>query len=327
MSLLRSSLSLTLSLSLALPSVAMAGPPPPPPPKGTASAPDQPPDPNTISAEEKLNWAKKLFKEATAAHEAEDFYNSVIKFEQAYTFAPDKHIFAYNIGQDAWELKDCARVKQYLELFLIKETAKEDLRKKAQELLAKADGNSECVTGNTSPQPTNPTQPKTSGPAEDSEDPLLQKKRKGGGDDEIEDDGPRKRGSSGLLIGGVILTVAGIGAAGAGIGTMFAAKTKAQAATDAANTGATTKFPQGRFDDDVQGQVKSAKTLNIVAPILIGVGGAMLIGGIVMIVIDRGNKKNSRGFYANGGRRVQLTGLGAAPLPGGGATGSLALSF
>jgi hypothetical protein len=178
MSLLRSSLSLTLSLSLALPSVAMAGPPPPPPPKGTAATPDQPPDPNTISAEEKLKWAKKLFGEATAAHEAEDFYNSVIKFEQAYTFAPDKHIFAYNIGQDAWELRDCARVKQYLELFLIKETAKEDLRKKAQELLAKADGNSECVTGGTAPNPSNPTRRATQGPADDSEDPLLTKKKK-----------------------------------------------------------------------------------------------------------------------------------------------------
>jgi len=325
MSLLRSSLSLSLSLSLALPSVAMAGPPPPPPPKGTATTPDQPPDPNTISAEEKLKWAKKLFGEATAAHDSEDFYNSVIKFEQAYTFAPDKHIFAYNIGQDAWELRDCARVKQYLELFLIKETAKEDLRKKAQELLAKADGNSECVTGNNAPVSSNPTQPRTSGPAEDSEDPLL-KKKKGGGDDEIEDDGPKKRGASGLLIGGVILTVVGVGAAGAGLGTLFAAKSKAQAASDAANPSATTNFPQGNYDDDVQGNVKSAKTLNLVAPILIGVGGAALIGGIVMIVIDRGNKKKQKGFYANQGR-VQLAGLGAAPLPGGGATGSLALRF
>jgi hypothetical protein len=135
---------------------------------------DQPPDPNTISAEEKLKWAKKLFGEATAAHDAEDFYNSVIKFEQAYTFAPDKHIFAYNIGQDAWELRDCARVKQYLELFLIKETAKEDLRKKAQELLAKADGNKECVTGG-APAPNPDPPPQTQGPADDSEDPLLEK--------------------------------------------------------------------------------------------------------------------------------------------------------
>lgn len=324
MSLLRFSLSLTISMSLALPSVAMAGPPPPPPPKGTAAAPDQPPDPNTISAEEKLKWAKKLFGEATAAHDSEDFYNSVVKFEQAYTFAPDKHIFAYNIGQDAWELRDCARVKQYLELFLIKETAKEDLRKKAQELLAKAEGNSECVTGNTA-QAANPTQPKANTPApEDEEDPLLQNKRRGN-DDAVDDDGPKKRGTSGLMIGGVILTVLGVGAAGAGVGTLFAGKSKAQAATDAADIG-TTNFPQGAYDDDVQSDVKTSKTLGLVSPILIGVGGAMLVGGIVMIVIDRGNKKKGKGFYANS-NRVQLTGLGATPLPGGGAAGTLSLRF
>ncbi|MBL9106924.1 MAG: hypothetical protein JNL82_38845 [Myxococcales bacterium] len=327
MSLLRLSLSLTLSASLALPSVALAGPPPPPPPKpGAAAAPDQPPDPNSVSSEERLKWAKKLFTEASAAHEAEDFYNSVIKFEQAYTFAPDKHIFAFNIGQDAWELRDCARVKQYLELFLIKETSKEDLRKKAQELLAKAEGNSECVTGGPAPSSGGgggPTQPK-SGPAEDSEDPLLQKKPRGG-DDEI-DDSPKKRGASGLLIGGVIMTVVGIGAAGGGIGTMLAAKGKAGAAEDAAGISDTTNFPQGSYDNDVQKDIKTVKTLNLMTPILIGVGGALLVGGIVMIVVDRGNKKKGKGFYANQGR-VQLSGLGATPLPGGGAAGSLALRF
>ncbi len=319
MSLVRSSLSMTLSLSLALPSVALAEPPPPPP--GGKAGADQPHDPDTISAEEKLKWAKKLFGEATAAHDSEDFYNSVVKFEQAYRFAPDKHIFAYNIGQDAWELRDCARVKQYLELFLIKETAKEDLRKKAQELLAKADGNSECVTGNAAPEPSGPP-PKVV--VDGGDGPDLS----GGGD---KDDGeeappPRKRGASGLLIGGVILSVVGVGAAGAGIGTMFAAKSKVQAVNDAADVGATTGFPQGSYDDEVQGQAKSAKTLNVVTPILIGVGGAMLIGGIVMIVIDRGNKRKHRGFYA-GQKPVQLGGLGAAPLPGGGAAGSLVLRF
>lgn len=327
MSLLRLSLSLTLSTSLALPSVALAGPPPPPPPKpGAATAPDQPPDPNSVSSEERLKWAKKLFTEASAAHEAEDFYNSVIKFEQAYTFAPDKHIFAFNIGQDAWELRDCARVKQYLELFLIKETSKEDLRKKAQELLAKAENNSECVTGGPAPSSGGgggPTQPK-SGPAEDSEDPLLQKKSRGG-EDEI-DDTPKKRGASGLLIGGVIMSVVGVGALGGGIGTMLVAKGKAGSIEDAANKSDITNFPQGSFDNDVQKDIKSVKTLNLMTPILIGVGGALLVGGIVMIVIDRGNKKKGKGFYANQSR-VQLSGLGATPLPGGGAAGSLALRF
>ena len=328
---LRTSLSLVLCASMVASSVAQAAPPPPPPPppsgSATASA-DQPPDPNAVSAEERLKWAKKLFTEARAAHDAEDFYNSVIKFEQAYSFAPDKHIFAFNIGQDSWELKDCARVKQYLELFLIKETANEDLRKKAQEILSKADNNKDCVTGGPAPTTTTPTgnTGSSSRPApEDDEDPLLGKKNRNG--DDTEDDAPKKRGASGLLIGGVVLTVLGVGAAGGGIGTMLAAKGKAADAEAAADVGATT-FPQGKFDSDVAGDLKSLKTLNLVTPILLAAGGAMLVGGIVMIIIDRGNKKKGKGFYARRpGHGVQLGGIGATPLPGGGAAGSLALHF
>jgi hypothetical protein len=61
-----------------------------------------------------------------------------------------------------------------------------------------------------------------------------------------------------------------------------------------------------------RGDVKSAKTLNLVTPILIGVGGAMLIGGIVMIVIDRGNKKKGKGFYANQRPRAARRSRGGA---------------
>ncbi len=330
---LRSSLSLALCTSLAASSVAQAAPPPPPPPpSGSATATaDQPPDPNAVSAEERLKWAKKLFTEARAAHEAEDFFNSVVKFEQAYSFAPDKHIFAFNIGQDSWELRDCARVKQYLELFLVKETANEDLRKKAQELLGKIENNKECVTGG--PAPTAAPTPASSGPASDSEDPLLEKKRNGG-DDGSGDDEPKKKGASGLLIGGVVLAVLGVGAAGGGIGTMLAAKGKASSITDAAQVNGAgslpgaTGFAQGRYNSDVNSDIKSLKTLNLVTPILLAAGGAMLVGGLVMIVVDRGNKKKGKGFYAHRpGHGVQLGGIGAAPLPGGGAAGSLALHF
>jgi len=325
---LRTSLSLVLCTSLAASGVAQAAPPPPPPPPPSGSATataDQPPDPNAVSAEERLKWAKKLFTEARAAHDAEDFFNSVIKFEQAYTFAPDKHIFAFNIGQDSWELRDCARVKQYLELFLIKETANEDLRKKAQELLAKADGNKECVTGGPAPTSGGGGSKQPVGPAEDSEDPLLSK-RGGGSDDGGDDDAPKKRGASGLLIGGIVLTVLGLGAAGGGVGVMLAAKNKAKGIEDQAGADGPTGFAQGNYSSSVADDMKSLKTLNTVTPILFAAGGALLVGGIVMIVIDRGNKKKGKGFYARQSG-VELAGVGATPLPGGGAAGSLALRF
>lgn len=334
MSILRASLSVVLCASLAQPTGALAAPPPPPPPPGGSAAaaaqPEQPPDPSTVTAEERINWAKKLFKEATEAHDREDFYNSVIKFEQAYSFAPDKHIFAFNIGQDAWELRDCARVKQYLELFLVKENAKMDLRKKAQEILSKAENNPECVTGGPAQtsQPTNTTNNNTtSRPASDEEDPLALKKKNNSGGGDSTDDEPKKRGTSGLFLGGVVLMVLGIGAVGGGVGTLAIAKSKAGAIEDAAAPGMiVTSFSQGQYNDDVDGDFKSLKTLNLVTPILLAAGGAMLVGGIAMIVVDRGNKKKGKGFYA-GKQRVQLTGLGASPLPGGGAAGSLSLRF
>jgi len=325
---LRTALSLALCTSLAASSMAQAGPPPPPPPPASGSATavsDQPPDPNAVSAEERLKWAKKLFLEAQAAHDAGDYFNSVIKFEQAYSFAPDKHKFAFNIGQDAWELKDCARVKQYLELFLIKEMANVEMRKDAQALLAKAEGNKECVTGGPAPAAGTAPAPQPRGPAEDSEDPLLEKKNRGSSD-ATEDDAPKKRGASGLLIGGVVLAVLGVGAAGGGIGTMMAAKSKAGAIEDTANAGGSTQFAQGKYDSGVAGDMKSLKTLNLVTPILLAAGGAMLVGGVVMIVLDRKAKKNGTGFYARHSR-VQLAGIGATPLPGGGAAGSFALHF
>jgi len=106
---------------------------------------------------------------------------------------------------------------------------------------------------------------------------------------------------------------------------MLAAKGKAGSIEDTAAKGST-NFAQGQFDSGTAGDFKSLKTMNLMTPLLLSVGGALVVGGIVMIVIDRGNKKKGKGFYA---RRsgVELAGMGAAPLPGGGAAGSFALHF
>ena len=336
MSIKRASLSVLLCTTLAQPAVAWAGPPPPPPPGGGgAAAPEEPPDPSTLSPDERLNWAKRLFGEAKTAHDQGDFYNSVIRFEQAYAFAPDKHIFAFNIGQDAWELKDCARVKQYLELFLVKEQDNAELRKTAQELLQKAENNPECVTGGSAPAATAGTSGAASGgsasarPATDEEDPLSSGGSESGSSGGSDDDTPtKKRGVSGLFIGGVVLAVLGVGAVGGGMGTLMLAKKRATGIEDAAAPGSMIPtFPQGVYSSDIDGDYDSLKTLNTVTPILIAAGSAFLVGGVAMIVVDRLNKKKGKGFYAAKKPRLQLTGIGAAPLPGGGAGGSLGLRF
>ncbi|PCC75070.1 hypothetical protein [Nannocystis exedens] len=132
---------------------------------------------------------------------------------------------------------------------------------------------------------------------------------------------------SGLFIGGVVLAVLGVGAVGGGIGTLVGAKNRASGIEEAAAPGSViTTFPQGQYTSDVDDDFNSLKTLNLVTPILIAAGGALLVGGIAMIAVDRTNKKKGKGFYA-GKKRLEVTGLGAAPLPGGGAAGSFALRF
>jgi hypothetical protein len=329
MTIARTSLSVLICMTLAVPAVAFAAPPPPPPPGGggVAAQTEQPPDPSSVSPEERISWAKKLFKEAKEAHDREDFYNSVVKFEQAYSFAPDKHIFAFNIGQDAWELKDCARVKQYLEMFLVKENNNADLRKKAQELLAKAENNPACLTGG--PAAGGGDKPGTGekpppGPATDPENPLAG--TGSGTSDPTTGTETRKRGASGLLIGGVVLAVLGVGAVGGGIGTLAVAHRKVGEIEDAAAPGGFIgTFPQGQYNDDVADDFAGLKTLNTVTPILLATGGALLVGGVAMIAVDRINKKKGTGFHA-GDRTVEVVGFGAAPMRGG-ASVSLALRF
>lgn len=314
MSILRASLSLALGACMAWPTISLAASPPPSP-----SPPDeQPPDPGTVSPEERIVWAKKLFKAATEAHERGDFSRSIVKFEQAYSFAPDRHIFAYNIGQDAWELRDCARVKQYLQHFLTNETQKKDLRERAQEILARAENNPECVTGASAPTPT--VTPTTTPPraGSDEENPLAQTQQ-------VEAE-PTKRRTSGLFLGGVALTVLGVGAIGGGVGTLAAAIGKVNAIEDAMAPGEViTTFPQGYYNDDVARDFHSLKTLNLVTPILLAAGGAMLVSGAVMLAVDRRNKTRDRRLHA--GKKLVLTGLGGSPLPGGGAAASLSLRF
>ncbi|MEZ4428292.1 MAG: hypothetical protein R3A51_11455 [Nannocystaceae bacterium] len=307
----RQALCAVLCIGIAQPSVALANFEP---------EEDLPP-PDTLSDDEKLEWAKKLYKQAKEYHDNQDFYNSVIKYEQAYSYAPDKHIFAYNLGIDAWELKDCARVKQYLQLFVIKDEDNPELVSDAKEILKKADNNPECVTGQGDESPAEPGVTKASGPATDSEEVVLEKRERPG---ESVDSGEKKKGPSGMLIGGAVLTVLGVGAIGGGIGTFVIARGKANTLVSDADPGPT-GFSPNVYNSDTRANEDSLGTLNIVTPVLIGVGSALLATGVALIVVDSINKKKGKGHYASA-KKVELTGLGAAPTRGG-ATASLSLRF
>jgi hypothetical protein len=329
MSLCRASIAPLLCVSLALPNIALAAPPPPPKPGATAQPepqpqPEQLPDPSTMSADDKLNLAKRLYKEAKGFHDAGDYYNSVIKYEQAYTYAPDKHLFAYNLGVDAWELKDCARVKHYLQTFLLNDDSNDDLRKDAKRILQEAESNPECITQANAAAGGGGGGGGTSTTVEDNEEaPGLDRGNDGGGGEGNGDSKPKKK-VSGLLVGGAIMAVLGVGAAGGGAAVLVIGSGKKKELDALSEPGSTT-FPTGDYREarDLEASLKS---LGLVGPVLLGVGGAMLVGGIALIAMDRGNKKKGKGAYANAGA-PRLTGVGASPLPGGGGAAALTLSF
>ncbi|MCA9713096.1 MAG: hypothetical protein H6713_11025 [Myxococcales bacterium] len=282
-------------------------------------AEEAPPDPETLSDKEKLEWAKKLYLEAKEHHDNEDYYHSVIKYEQAYGYAPDKHIFAYNLGVDAWELKDCARVKQYLQLFLIKDEEHEELQADAREILKQAEGNPECITGGPGEEPPRegppPDEPQVPG---EIENPLTP-----GGPGTTAPE-PERKGPSGMLIGGVILTIVGAGAVAGGVGTLVVGKGAADELSTLSTPGVT-GFVGTEYDDAVMATERKLATMNTVSPILLAAGGALLAGGVALLVVDSLNRKHHRGHYANA-RGPRLTGFGVGPVTGG-AAASLQLRF
>ncbi len=323
MSPLRTALSLALCGSLAHPSVALGAMAAPDACEGATQASELP-DVTGLNDDEKLEWAKKLYIEAKGFHETGNYYCSVIKYEQAYTYAPDKHLFAYNLGVDAWELKDCARVKHYMQLFLVNDTESDDLRKDAKRILDEAEASADCITqagGASSSGGGNPADEDSGAPIEDNESaPGLS-----GSDSAGDDSGAKKtrKKTSGLLIGGVLLSVLGLGAAGGGIALTLSGKKKFDELTDASDKTNPTGFAQGFYDPEL---ASGAKTFGLVGPVLMGIGGGLLVGGVVMIVLDRGNKKKGKGVYANR-RGLQLEGVGAAPLRNGGGAASMTFRF
>ena len=79
------------------------------------------PDPATMTDDERMEYAKRLYVEGNDAFEMGTYDVALTKFETAYrVYVPSLHAFAFNIGIAALELGDCARAKiafqRYLDL-------------------------------------------------------------------------------------------------------------------------------------------------------------------------------------------------------------------
>jgi rubrerythrin len=69
-------------------------------------------------ASQQLDYAKQLYGEGMTAMEAKDYSTAVVKFKEAYRYAPDKHLFTYNIASAAELAGDCQGARTYYQMFV-----------------------------------------------------------------------------------------------------------------------------------------------------------------------------------------------------------------
>ncbi len=308
MSSIRALLSTVLATALALPTPVSAA---------------QPADLSAMSDDEKLERAKALFGEGNAAVDLGDFSLAVTKFEEAYyTYAPNLHVFNYNIGNAAFELGDCVKAKQAFQRFL-------DLvpdhpeRGSAQERLVEIES-SNCAQPPaavaTTPVPTATPAAQPAASIDDIDDAPILSSRRSERQTKIEDERTKDASThaSGLLVAGGVLAGLGVAALAGGGVSLLLANRKAKDLADAASPG-DIGFPEGNYAD---GEVydldrKGLPNNNLATLALFGGGGALLVTGITLMVVNVVRKKKNSDVASH--QRPQLIGLGASVLPRGAA--------
>jgi hypothetical protein len=303
-----------LSALLVLPAPAFALAPPPASPAA---------DPSTMSDEDKVARAKVLFGEGDAALQAGDPATALAKFEEAYNvYAPNIHVFNFNIGTAAYELKDCVKAKTAFQRFLDlvpEHPARGDAQGKLLEI-----ERSGCAAAAPEPVPV-PVEP-TGPTAADNEDaPELTSKRSAREDaidEEIEEKESKKVGP--LLITGSILTGLGVAGLIGGAVSIALANKKAKDLAGLASPGPT-GFPEGDYAEDNVFDLDRNKlpANNATTIAMFTAGGVLTAVGVALIAVHFSKKKNktkANAMRSHGGPR--LGGLGAGPLRGGAGAGA-----
>jgi len=308
---MKAPIAVALATALSLPSAAFA------------AQPAGSPDPASMSDEQKMERAKALYGEADAAFQAGDFTNALAKFEEAYNYyAPQLHLFNFNIGAAAYELGDCVKAKTAFQRFL-------DLvpdhpeRGTAQEKLIEIE-RSGCAQPVTTTTPAPVTTTTTTVVEDDDDAPLLTSKKDAREEaSERERDEKDAKKTDPLLLTGIILTsVGGAALIGSGI-SVGLARSKANRLADLASPGPT-GFPDGNYSDDEVFNLDQTKLPgNNSATIGLLVGGAVITGvGVGLLVVGLKRQKAKRAKLgdknAQAPKRPRLTGVGPAVLPGGG---------
>ncbi|KIG14706.1 Tetratricopeptide repeat domain protein [Enhygromyxa salina] len=256
-SLLSALSSVTLSISLALGStVALAAPAASPTPEAEADA-----DAEEV---ERKTEAEQLSDQAIEKFQAKDFDGAVALFEQAYEVDPQPN-FLFNIGRVHEEAGNLEKAVEFYARFVkqpgvdlnSRETALDRL-KVLRAILQETTEKPPEEEPDPEVKPVEPPPPQT---------------------DAADDDAKRKRKT--LRAAGFALT--GVGAAamigGAVVGGLA--------------QGDFNKAGEAEVPSDSQSLLDSSKTKALTADILLGVGGAVLLTGVVLVAIGFSKPKQS----------------------------------
>jgi tetratricopeptide (TPR) repeat protein len=270
-----------------------------------------------MSEADRMEKAKGLFGAGQQSFDNGDFSGALQQWEEAYNvYAPQLHLFNFNIGQAAFELGDCVKAKTAYQRFL-------DLvpdhpsRGDAQQRLLEIE-RSGCANVPVETEPA-PIQTTPTGPATDYDDaPILTSKtseRNEAIDRERKDRDSKKHP---LLVAGAVTAGVGVLALVGGGVALGLANREANTLADLASPSPTTGFPSGNYsDNDVfDSDRNKLPGLNKASVALFVAGGVLVVAGTALIVTDVMKRKKNG---ANASRsRPHLVDMGPTWLPGGG---------
>jgi tetratricopeptide (TPR) repeat protein len=296
----RGALALLLSGAMALPSTALAH---------LASPADE------MSEEDRMERAKELFGGGQASFDEGDFNSALAKWEEAYNvYAPQLHLFNFNIGQAAFELGDCVKAKTAYQRFLDL-VPEHPSRGDAQARLLEIERTG-CAEAPADPEPAPVT---TTAPATDYDDaPILTSKsseREETIDRERKERDSKKRP---LLIAGAVTAGVGVLSVIGGGVALGLANREANNLADLASPNPNTGFPGGNYSDDevFRADRNTLPNLNRASIALFVVGPVLMAAGAALIVTDITRRKKGGTSASRKGPR--LVDMGPTMLPGGG---------
>jgi tetratricopeptide (TPR) repeat protein len=258
-SLLSALSSITLSLSLTLGStVALAAAPAP------APAEDAPETDTGVTNEQKTE-AEQLSEQAIVKFQAKDYEGAAALFEQAYEIDPQPN-YLFNIGRVYEEAGTLDKAVEFYAKFVKQPGVDLDSRETALDRLKVL----RAILQETAEKP----------PEDDPEPEVKPEEEPVPPPNPVDEDAKRKR---------KVMRAAGFGLTGVGAAVMIGGAIVGGLAQGDHNQAGEAELPP-----DSQPLLDSAKSKALTADVLLGVGGAVLLTGIVLIAVGYSKPKKSQ---------------------------------